>query len=215
MATVRKSSKSVHGSEGKPDSPEQDHLGLERLVFFSDAVFAIAITLLALEIRLPALEGSLTDNQLLQSLLAIWQKYLSFAVSFLVIGVFWMGHHRKFRFIKRYDTRLLLLNILLLMGIAFIPFPTSVISEYSNRTATIFYAIIMTVVGLLNAAVWIYSSQNNRLIDPNFNLQQRRRETARALIVPGVFLLSIGLAFIDADLAKYSWVLIAVAFRFA
>jgi uncharacterized membrane protein len=215
MATGRKSSKSAPVSEDKPALPEQDHLGLERLVFFSDAVFAIAITLLALEIRLPALEGNVTDHQLLQGLLAIWQKYLSFVVSFLVIGVFWMGHHRKFRFIKRYDTRLLLLNILLLMGIAFIPFPTSIISEYSNRTATIFYAIIMTVVGMLNAAVWINSSHNNRLIDPNFNPQQRRRETARALIVPGVFLFSIGLAFIDADLAKYSWVLIAVAFRFA
>jgi uncharacterized membrane protein len=213
MATTRKKSTPI--PESKPDLSEPDHLGLERLVFFSDAVFAIAITLLALEIRLPSLGENLTDNQLLQSLLMIWQRYLSFAVSFLVIGVFWMGHHRKFRFIKRYDTKLLLLNILLLMGIAFIPFPTSVISEYSNRTATVFYASIMTAVGLLNASVWVYSSHNNRLIDPHFDPRQRQRETVRALIVPGVFLLSIGLAFINADLAKYSWVLIAVALRFA
>jgi uncharacterized membrane protein len=213
MTTTRK--KSAHKSEVKPASPEQDHLGLERLVFFSDAVFAIAITLLALEIRLPSMGENVTDHQLLQSLLAIWQKYLSFAVSFLVIGVFWMGHHRKFRFIVRYDTNLLLLNILLLMGIAFIPFPTSVISEYSDRTATIFYAVTMTMAGLLNAAVWVYSSHNNRLIDPHFDPQQRRRETLRALVVPGIFLLSIGLAFINADLAKYSWILIAVVLRFA
>jgi uncharacterized membrane protein len=213
MATTRKKSAPI--SESKPDASKQDHLGLERLVFFSDAVFAIAITLLALEIRLPSLGENVTDRQLLQSLLAIWPKYLSFVISFLVIGVFWMGHHRKFRFIERYDTNLLLLNILLLMGIAFIPFPSSVISEYSNRAATIFYAIIMTAVGLLNAAVWVYSSHKNKLIDPHFDPQRRRRETVRALIVPGIFLLSIGLAFINADLAKYSWVLIAVALRFA
>jgi uncharacterized membrane protein len=211
----RKSPKPRHSpSEGKPASSEQDQLGLERLVFFSDAVFAIAITLLALEIRLPSLGEHLTNDQLLQALLTIWPKYLSYAISFLVIGSFWMGHHRKFRFIRTYDVNLLLLNILLLMVVAFIPFPTSVISEYGNRTATIFYALVMTVAGLLNALVWVYGSYNNRLIEPNFTPSQRRRETLRALIVPSVFLFSIGLAFINEDLAKYSWLLIGVALRF-
>ena len=125
-----------HPLEGKQASSEQDQLGLERLLFFSDAVFAIAITLLALEIRLPSLEGSLTNDQLFQDLLAIWPKYFSYALSFLVIGAFWMGHHRKFRFILRYDTNLILLNIFLLMGVAFIPFPTTVIGENENRTAS-------------------------------------------------------------------------------
>lgn len=207
-----KSPKSTRARENSA-SREQEHLGLERLVFFSDAVFAIAITLLALEIRLPSTEELFTDNQLLLTLMAIWPKYLSFAVSFLVIGVFWMGHHRKFRFIRRYDANLLLLNILLLMGVAFIPFPTSVISEYSNRAATIFYAAVMVVVGLLNAGVWVYASHRNRLIDPDFTTQHRRRETMRAMVVPGIFLLSIGLAFINPDLAKYSWILIAVMLK--
>jgi uncharacterized membrane protein len=202
-------------SEDKQEVSEHDQLGLERLVFFSDAVFAIAITLLALEIRLPSLEGDLTNDQLLEALLTIWPKYLSYAISFLVIGTFWLGHHRKFRFILRYDTNLLLLNILLLMAIAFIPFPTAVISEYGNRTGTIFYALVMMITGLLNAAVWIYAAYQNRLIEPNFTPQRRRRETLRALVVPAVFLLSIGLAFINEDLAKYSWLLIAVVLRLA
>ena len=216
ILVAKKATKAIHSaSESKQASSEPDHLGLERLVFFSDAVFAIAITLLALEIRLPALGEELTNRQLLEALLMIWPKYLSYAISFLVIGSFWMGHHRKFRFILHYDTNLLLLNILLLMGIAFIPFPTAVISEYGNRTATIFYALVILIAGLLNAAVWIYASQNNRLIEPNFTRQQRRRETLRALIVPAIFLFSIGLAFINDDLAKYSWLLIAVLLRFA
>lgn len=202
-------------SEGKPASLEQDQLGLERLVFFSDAVFAIAITLLALEIRLPALGENPTNDQLFQALLALWPKYLSYAISFLVIGSFWLGHHRRFRLILRYDTRLLLLNILLLMGVAFIPFPTAVIGEYGNRTATIFYALVMTIAGLLNAAVWLYASHRNRLIEPSFTPQKRQRETMRVFILPVLFLLSIGLAFINDDLAKFSWLLIAVVLRLA
>lgn len=211
---AKKRTKSTHlESEDKHDSSEHDQLGLERLVFFSDAVFAIAITLLALEIQLPSLEEHLTDDQLLEALLTIWPKYLSYAISFLVIGTFWLGHHRKFRFISRYDANLLVLNILLLMAIAFIPFPTAVISEYGNQTATIFYALVMTITGLLNAAVWVYASRHNRLIEPTFTPQRTRHETLRALIVPAVFLLSIGLAFISPDLAKYSWLLIAVVVR--
>jgi hypothetical protein len=78
-----------------------------------------------------------------------------------------------------------------------------------------FYAMVMFIVGLLNAVIWVYASHNNRLIEPSFTSQQKRRETLRALIVPAVFLLSIELAFIHDDLAKYSWLLIAVLLRFA
>ena len=91
-----------------------DEAGLERLVFFSDAVFAIAITLLALDIRLPIEAVHLSDLQLFNSLVDIWPKYLSFLISFLVIGNFWIAHHRRYRYISRYDTRLLLLNLLVL-----------------------------------------------------------------------------------------------------
>ena len=101
------------------------------------------------------------------------------------------------------------------MAIAYIPFPTAVISEYGNRTGTIFYSLGMTIAGLLNAAVWNYASRHNPLIEPNFTRQRIRREALRALIVPAVFLLSIGLAFIKAELVKYSWLLIAVVLKLA
>lgn len=192
---------------------EQDQLGLERIIFFSDAVFAIAITLLALDIRLPPIEGPVTDEQLLQSLLAIWPKYLGFIISFLVIGVYWMAHHRKFRLIERYDTKLILLNLLLLMTVAFIPFPTSVISEYGNRTATIFYALTAMVMGLLLAAIWWHASNNYRLIPSHVSQHQCQREMLRTLVAPIIFGLSIALAFFDDDLAKFSWLLIGVFLR--
>lgn len=81
-------------------------LGLERLIFFSDAVFAIAIMLLALEIRLPASENLMDDAQLFAQLAGLWHRYLGYFISFMVIGIFWMAHYRKYRFIKRYDSRL-------------------------------------------------------------------------------------------------------------
>ncbi|MCB0013720.1 MAG: DUF1211 domain-containing protein [Anaerolineales bacterium] len=188
-----------------------DEKGLERIVLFSDAVFAIAITLLALEIRLPVEASRLTDQQLLTDLVAIWPQYLSFGISFLVIGSFWIAHHRRFSLITRYDNRLLLLNLLVLMAIAFIPFPTSVISENGNRTATIFYALTITVTGLLSALLWWYAAWENRLVDKNVDKTIARRNLISILTTPAVFLLSIGLTFINPDLGKVSWILTAPA----
>ena len=88
-----------------------DQIGMERLIFFSDAVFAIAITLLTLEIRLPATDGSLTNAELLQSILAIGPKYIAYIISFLVIGLFWIGHHRKFQLIRKYDGTLMFFKL--------------------------------------------------------------------------------------------------------
>ena len=188
-----------------------DEFGLERLVFFSDAVFAIAITLLALEIRLPVDAANLSNQQLFKSLVSIWPKYLSFLISFLVIGNFWIAHHRRYRYIQRYDTRLMLLNLLVLMSIAFIPFSTSVLSENGNRTATIFYALSIFTTGLLSAALWLYASWKNRLLKVTFNPEHARRTLLSILTIPVVFLLSIGLAFVNPDLAKYFWILTAPA----
>ena len=140
--------------EEAPDAVGGESLGFERLVFFSDAVFAIAITILVLDIRLPAGEEALTDAELLAQLLGIWHKYLAYIISFLVIGSFWISHHRKFRYNRHYDSNLRFLNLLLLMAIAFIPFPSSVISEHGYRTATIFYALTIIVAGSMSVALW-------------------------------------------------------------
>jgi uncharacterized membrane protein len=185
-----------------------DSMGLERLAFFSDAVFAIAITLLALEIRLPEEAAHAADAQLAEILIGLWPKYLGYVVSFLVIGLFWIGHHRKFRLIERYDANLLILNTLMLMLVALAPFPTAVLSESGGQLATILYAAFMVVTGLLYVALWLYASKDNRLT--NVTSAERSYETWRALSSPAVFALSIPIALYNADLAKYSWALIAL-----
>jgi uncharacterized membrane protein len=123
---------------------------LERLTFFSDAVFAIAITLLVIEIRPPVLHGA-GEAELQAALLNLIPNYVGFIVSFFVIGRFWLGHHRLFGQLARADDRLVFANLLLLLGIAFMPFPTAVFSEYVNlRTSTLLYAGWLVVLGLLN-----------------------------------------------------------------
>jgi uncharacterized membrane protein len=201
-------------SRRKRDASDQDQLGLERLIFFSDAVFAIAITLLALDIRLPTGGEAASNAQLLAQLLGLWPKYLAYLVSFLAIGTFWVGHHRRFRFIRRSDRGLLALNLLFLMVIAFVPFPTSVISESGNRTATIFYALTMILGGLMLAALWWYASWHNRLTDPDLDARQARRQFVPILLTVMLFILSIGLAFLNENLARFSWLLVVPISRF-
>ncbi len=195
----------------KSPTIERDDLGMERLVFFSDAVFAIAITLLALEIRLPEHIAYASNAELFQSLLSIWPKYLGYIISFLSIGNFWIIHNRQYRYIERYDTRLMFINLLVLMSVAFIPFSTAVISENGNRTATILYALSASFVGLLSTLLWIYASHKRRLVTPSMEPAVVRRGVIRNLIAPAVFLFSVSLSYVDPDLAKFSWILIAPA----
>ena len=206
-STARRAQKTAVQS----DHSDPDQLGLERIIFFSDAVFAIAITLLALEIRLPEGADVFSDAVLIAQLLSMWHKYLAFLISFMVIGTFWISHHRKFHFIKRYDTRLMMLNLFMLMVVAFIPFPSSILSTYSNHTATIFYALVMILASLLGAAIWQYASKNDRLIDSHLDKNKRRRLLLTPLITALIFLASIGIAFLNPDAGKFIWLLIIPA----
>jgi uncharacterized membrane protein len=195
----------------KPVHVYDDETGLERIIFFSDAVFAIAMTLLALEIRLPQAAGdisSMNNGDLLQAILSIWPKYLGYVISFMGIGNYWVLHHRHFRYIQRYDMRLVFINLFLLLLVAFIPFPTAIISENGNRTATIFYALTMALVGLLLFWQWRHATHHHRLVANDLPSDLVHLRQIRTLGAPFIFVLSIILAFIHPDLAKYAWLLI-------
>ena len=105
----------------------------DRIVNLSDGVFAIAITLLVLDIRAPDIPQNMVSSQLPGALLSLWPKYLSYVLSFVGISAFWLIHHSIFRPIRSYDRILLYLNLLFLMVVAFLPFPTSLLGEYGDR----------------------------------------------------------------------------------
>ena len=132
------------------------NLEYDRVLFFTDAVFAIAITLLVVDLRVPeAVEHVVAKQELHDAISSI----IGFAISFAVIGIFWVGHHSLFRYIKAFDRRLILLNLLFLGVIAFLPYPTQLLSVTSTKqtAAVVFYAACAGVAGLAEAAVWAYA----------------------------------------------------------
>lgn len=130
-----------------------DH-ALERLVFFSDAVFAIAITLLVIEIHPPRFPRGTDDLVHIQALANLIPSFVGYFISFAVIGMFWMGHHRAFALAAHYSPRILGWNMTLLGVIAFMPFVTAYVSSnITQRVPTIFYCSIMLIAALLNLKV--------------------------------------------------------------
>lgn len=129
---------------------EHDRNQLERMTFFSDAVFAIAMTLLVIEVRVPDIH-TLDGMVLAQALLNLIPKYIGFVVSFIVLGRFWVGHHHVMGMLDHADRRLVWVNLLFLLAVAFMPFPTAVLSEYVQlRVAACFYAGWLMVLGVMN-----------------------------------------------------------------
>ncbi|MEA3065434.1 MAG: potassium channel family protein [Sphingomonadales bacterium] len=130
-----------------------DH-ALERLVFFSDAVFAIAITLLIIDIHAPHLSADSPDRAYWIALANLWPNLIGYFISFAVIGLFWMGHHRAFALAARYHPRVLGWNLALLCTIGFMPFVTAyVATNMFAKIPSIFYCATLLVAALLNMRV--------------------------------------------------------------
>jgi uncharacterized membrane protein len=172
-----------------------------RLETFSDGVFAIAITLLVLEIRVPHVgEG----ESLVVALLGLWPSYLGYAVSFLQIGVIWANHHNRFRLLERSDHVLLFLNILFLLCVAFIPFPTALLAEYiqgsegERQTAIAVYSGTLAVTGIFFTLLWLYAANDYRLVNRTLNPRLLRAMTRRYLIGAALYIIAFAIAFISA-----------------
>jgi TMEM175 potassium channel family protein len=161
---------------------------LDRLFALTDGVYAIALTLLAIELALPESSEHLHGEALLQSILGTWPKMLSFLTSFTLIAIFWHGNHRAFHYLRRFDGRLAYLMLLQLLCIAFIPFPTAVVGEHvSDPVAQEFYFGAILVTGLATLALWWYVSSEPRLVDPELHPRVIRRFHLNILAGPVAF----------------------------
>jgi len=138
-----------------------------RLEAFADGVFAIAATLLIIDVGLPSsLHGSLRSE-----LLALWPQYFAYVVSFVTIGIMWVNHHRVMRQLERIDEPFVFLNLGLLLGIAFVPFPTRVLAEFvrtdNGNAAAVLYGVTMTVIAVFFGSIWLYAVYGGRLLHPD------------------------------------------------
>jgi uncharacterized membrane protein len=182
--------------------------GLERIILFSDAVIAIAITLLVLDIRLPALPEHADNPAVVAALIEVAPKVEAYVISFLVVGQFWASHHLRFRFIRRYDSTLIWLNLLFLMAIGFVPFASSVLSEHPVAAAYTLYDGTMALVAVLSAAIWGYAVAGDRLVDPGLPSATRRQSLIAPLGLAAVFLVSGLLVQFNVHAGHWAWLLL-------
>jgi len=169
---------------------------LERMILFSDAVFAIAITLLVIEIKIPEVhsttEHPLKEEVIIQKLAELIPKFIGFIVSFILIGQYWIVHHRMFSFVINFTDRLIWLNILFLFAIALMPFSTGFYSEYVLRgvvTPVIFYTANIALLGLANFLMWRYLSNQKNNLTENLTPALAKYFSLRALTVPTIFVI--------------------------
>lgn len=166
---------------------------LERLILFSDAVFAIAITLLVIEIKIPEISKDLlTEKALLDALKHLIPKFVGFLISFLLIGQYWIVHHRMFGFVTNFTERLVWLNILFLLTIALMPFSTGFYSEYVMSgviSPVIFYSANIALLGFINFCMWRYISNPKRDLSENLTPLMSKYFSFRALTVPVIFII--------------------------
>ena len=187
--------------------------GTERLAALSDGVFAIAMTLLVIDLKVPDLTGD-EVSRLPAELRGQVGSYLAYALSFYVIGQMWLAHHRMFRYIKTTDPRLLRINLLMLMVIAAVPFPTSLLGRYGDQTwGVVPYAAAMVLLQVLFGVMWWWALRRGLLADEEGSRQEARVSLARNAGFGLVFAVSIPVAFVDPDLAKYLWLLLIIVPR--
>jgi uncharacterized membrane protein len=183
----------------------------ERVIAFSDGVMAVAITLLVLDLKLPE---NVSDTELAAALRGSLHGVTCYALSFVVIGLFWMAHHEQYSYIRRVDPLLLWLNLFFLMTIGLIPFLTSVLSDHDGPLPTVIYANVVVATCLLLAAMWWHASRNPDLIAPNVPQAARRDGLFTPVMIAGVFALSVPIAYLlGPSAAQWSWLLAFPAAR--
>ena len=171
-----------------------------RVEAFSDGVFAIAITLLILEIKVPP-AGS---GQLSRDLLRQWPAYFSFLVSFAFIGIMWINHHRLFTHIARSDDVLLILNLLLLLGVVVVPFPTAVLATHwgqaDQRAALILYNATYVFIAVFFNLLWRHASSGKRhLLDKYVDSPSVQRISRQYAFGPVFYLVCLALSWLSAS----------------
>lgn len=183
----------------------------ERMINFSDAVFAFAATLLVLKIDLPVLSGHNLNSEVAGAIVNLWPQYVANVISFLVIGYYWLSHHGIFGMLNRFNSIIVWMNLIFLIFLSFVPFPVDLYGEYMYEPmVVVFYSAALALVGYLLLMMWVYASHNNKLIPKNLGHKQIEYYSARLLVAPLVFTVSIPLVYIHPLLAQISWVFVIV-----
>jgi uncharacterized membrane protein len=187
-------------------------LEYDRVLFFSDAIFAIAITLLIVDLPGHLGQAEPAGFSSAHALHEAVPGIIGFWIGFAVIGLFWMGHHSLFRYVTGFNRRLMLLNLLFVGQIAFLPYPTALLSAGSSqRAAVVFYAACTGAAGLVETVMWAYACRARDGLITGLRPATQQLILLRTARAPAVFVLSIPIALISPPAAQYFWLAILVA----
>jgi len=194
------------------DNQSKKEFQIERIAFFSDAVFAIAITLLIIEIKVPEIHGLLvSENSFINAFALLTPRLFGFTFSFFIIGLYWFMHHKMFCYIINYNGKLIWLNLLFLFSIVLMPFSTAVYSEYSTSeyisllSPYVVYVANICLTGFINFLMWGFIGNPKNQLTVNFPKGDfLQKAKIRSLLLPLVFVVSL----------LFSWIIDPILGRF-
>jgi uncharacterized membrane protein len=182
-------------------------LGKNRIEALSDGIFAIVMTLLILEFRVPELPHNAPNVQVLPALFDLWPKFATYAVTFVSLGVFWIGHHNMYYAIRRANRALLWLNILFFMFVSLLPFSMSVLNAFpQTQVAPLFFGANITLIGWLLFFQWAYADSQTDMVIASVSAEHRRFVKSRMLAVPVATTLTMLVAFWSVEISLVVYV---------
>jgi uncharacterized membrane protein len=199
-------------SDDRPDEAEKRWLDVSRIVFFNDAIFAIAMTVLVLNFRVPeGLQGN-AEPRLATLLGDHWDDFVAYFISFSILAFYWVAHHRLFGRVQRADHRLLYLNLIFLAFIALLPFPSELLQHYGDtEAAVVLWAGVIAAAGAAFTALAIHVGRAH-LYETAPPGTHHRHTIIRHATIPVVFAVSIPVALLNVTAAKLLWILVLVSF---
>jgi uncharacterized membrane protein len=186
-------------------------MSTHRVEALSDGVFAIVMTLLVFDLRLP--EATLAE--LPAALATLWPKFLGYAVSFLLLGIYWIGHRNQFNFIRRADQNFHWLNIFFFGVVCLVPFSTGILSRYPDALlAVTIYGINLITIGVALFSIWTYATYRGHLVDADLPRAVVRLGKQRSLLAPACYLVAILAGLIDPRLSLVIYALVPLLYIF-
>ena len=195
-------------------------LSKNRLEALTDSIFAVVMTILVLAISVPQISSSsnytinspAAGTELVKRLFDLWPKVLSFGISFIILAIYWLAHHRQFYYIKHVNRTLIWINFMFLMATCLLPFSSSLLGEYRQQQISIFVfgANSIIIASLLSIQWWYLISHNSRLVDENLDPIIKTTSLRRLLFGIMVYLIAIGISFVYIHLSIFVFALILV-----
>jgi uncharacterized membrane protein len=181
-----------------------------RITTLADGVFAIVMTLLVLGLEVPDVPDEMIADQLFREVLLLWPLIAAYVVSFLVLGIYWMGHHTQFHFMRGVDRTALWMNILFFMVLSLVPFTTKMVGRYSGQeVALLLYGANLLAISLVLLVHWEYAARSG-LLEPSTGKEEKRKATRQIMIGSAVFAAGMAMAFVKPSLSLFVFLLVPV-----